>query len=406
MPLCIVNSAGVLIRKEWVRKAPELGEIVSKVVDGRGGRRGRAAIVIPTFRADALMDEHLRRLSLQKSRSFDVIIVYSPGDGQVRETHGIRAVHIWRNWDGGSAGGFYVGEKYAVGEGYEFVILADNDCLPVSETLVESLVGAASGGLSMPYIISGQMPASPNGIIAHYGCIGAGVLKEAGLTFLPFHMGGEDFELLGRIEGTGRKAQYTRDTAAHPASSLIACPPSKAFGYLRGGGIKRILLDPYQSAFAYFLASLMGALAMFFLNPAISLAMLAGLFSAAGMDFSAWKGESGAPQAGKPAGILYGQAGALEYFFRLPGYFGREVVFEDRAGLQGIPVLFLARRAWLKSQGKGYLISDNRTYFLFPLRVLVVLAAFPLAALAALLLCSAGYLNKMRLGIRTYGYGK
>ncbi len=120
----------------FLRRGPELGELVAETRDGRKGGRKRIAVAIPTRNWNEILSEHVKRLSKQAFRDFDVIIVYGEDDEFLDDVCGLPVVHIRRKADCGSAGGFYIGEKFAFDEGYDMVVLADNDALPDSDSLV------------------------------------------------------------------------------------------------------------------------------------------------------------------------------------------------------------------------------------------------------------------------------
>ncbi len=227
LPGNILNqpSSGYVMRDGWKKEGPALDELVLETKDGRKGKRA-LAIVITSFQARESLAEHLRRLSRQSRKDFDIIAVYGEKD-EFLETPGWAGVlHVREKGRMGCAGANYIGQKIALQEGYESVILADDDCMPVSDDLVEKLAGSP-GDCAMPNAGYGGQEAVSGFIIHHYGILRRGALEKAGLTYLPFGNGGEDLELIARIRKAGMKISHADAGGCHPAAAPMM---------LEGGG--------------------------------------------------------------------------------------------------------------------------------------------------------------------------
>ncbi len=233
-------------KEEWLYRGPSLDEIVSESRDDRRGGQRRLAVIIPSYRDGAVLKAHLERLSKQTCRDFDVIAVYGEGDRFIAAPQA-SVLHIRRRFDIGSAGAFYAGEKKAIAEGYEYLIMADDDCLPESPHLLESIVESLKDShVAYPRVSYGG-EAARNGWIHHYAGMRREVLERVGFSYLPLYMGGEDVELECRIMAAGFRLSTVRALAAHPMYRpyhLLDGP--KAYYYCRGALIQLNLLRGFS----------------------------------------------------------------------------------------------------------------------------------------------------------------
>jgi GT2 family glycosyltransferase len=419
-------------KSDWLKKGPMLPQLIERVKDERDRRRNKTAIIIPTYLKNELLQEHLARLARQSHREFDVIIIYGEKDEFLDDACGHSAVHIRRSVDCGSAGAFYIGEKYALSEGYENVILADNDCLPVSRTLVRELVRSIENGadVAMPRI-SEDGAIFTNFVIAQYGCIRAEALKKIGFSYLPFYFGGEDLELLDRLLKHGYPFVVIDEVASHPAlrgMSILVRPPLKLFYYIRGGILRTYLKNGYREAFWHTFRRAMETAFFAPFNRGLTMNILKALFKASSMTFfSAGTEFEDYRNAVSPAvvdGTVFskdaeGEAGdkpsrpawggglraVLVGLSRMPAFLGKGVVFENEVRLSGVPALLAARRSWIKHDGRYYEISGNNPYPHFPIFLIYLLLATPFAFLLSLGLTFSGFVRKTVSGISTYRYG-
>jgi rhamnopyranosyl-N-acetylglucosaminyl-diphospho-decaprenol beta-1,3/1,4-galactofuranosyltransferase len=116
---------------------PELSEVI--ISEKRYGRIGKDTLVImPFYNSYDYLSRHIELLKRQTFKGFDLLIVLSSvSDGKkVDEILGTAApdygiIAVKRKDDTGSAGGFYAGQKYALEHGYQYMVITDDDCLPV-----------------------------------------------------------------------------------------------------------------------------------------------------------------------------------------------------------------------------------------------------------------------------------
>jgi len=431
----ITTGIGMLmmpINKKWLRKGPELPELVGEIRDERGGKRRKAAIVIPTRNGNDLTDRHLRLLSAQTCRDFDVIMVYGENDAFLPHTYGVPAVHLRRSMDCGSAGGFYTGEKFALENGYETLILADNDCFPESASLVKDLLKGTDNGTDVIFPgvrnIGGKKP-ERRGTLPQYGCMRAQMLTKVGLTYLPFYFGGEDNELLRRIMNHGYRIGYVNSAAYHPyAFSMFTCPLPKMRNYLRGETMSCYMTYHFHEGCLMIFTFILGGLFLAPFRKELSGIMMESVIRGSMMRF--FKPDAGTQDGSWPriyksaTGIevcrlaygrnpdetLFGKirgitSAWMKYIAQIPGTFGKDIIFDRNVGLSGMALAFLARTSWLRDNGKYYpVLQDNRPY-LFPLYaaffLLVVLLTIPIS----LALITLGYVRKSVLGVKPLGYG-
>jgi hypothetical protein len=401
-------------KQGWLRSAPHWRELVGEVRDCRKGGRRPIAIVIPTFRNNDLTDRHLKTLSSQDTQDFDVILVYGQDDGFLGDAD--NRVHIRRNADCGSAGSFFIGEGFALDNGYDKIILADNDCFPVSVDLVQKLGDAIDDGAEMvfPKIKDGAGKASPIMIVAQYGCISAETLRRIGLSYLPFYFAGEDIELLQRAKG--RRIAVVDAVADHRKEfSMFALDPRRVFYYNRGMMVTSILRGGRFKAFEHIFNMLLFSIAMLPFRPDLSVPLLKAISSSA--DLRLFKDaeaqgylaiERGKDVRGIETDMLLSEKDKMTLvkpLLCIPRFFGKEIIFKDTVGLGGLLASMTARRSWLRYKGECHKILDNKHFFLFPLFFAMIALAVPIAFTMALALTAFGFAKRRLIGVDTMGYG-
>jgi len=187
-----------------------------KCDDRKGGAKG-TAIIIPSNRGGALLQKHIAKLESQTLQDFDIIIVYGMECDFLPTPAWASILHLRRSWDFGSAGSFCAGEMVAVTEGYRKIILADDDCLPVSDDLIAKLSSALDHRHSAKTQIHLPPRIGPMDTVFHqYGAIRSEVFEEAGYSYLPMYSGCEDLELEQRIGSRFGPPMIVDAYATHP----------------------------------------------------------------------------------------------------------------------------------------------------------------------------------------------
>ena len=169
-------------------------------------KKADVAIVIPTFNAAETTITLLKRLESQRNIVFDVILIDAGKStdykqiSKVKTKLNILIKHL--KFDNGSAGSFYYGEKIAYEMGYEYIILDDNDAVPISKKLIYELVKNCTP----------EIATVPSNILIHKKNQNTILIKQFSFHFLTLHKG--MIKRIGYIREDlftfGDDAEYTR----------------------------------------------------------------------------------------------------------------------------------------------------------------------------------------------------
>jgi GT2 family glycosyltransferase len=209
---------------DWLRRGPELDELVASVSVIKTQPGKRCALIMPVHNELGYLKSHLDALKKQTTSDFDVIVVHSPGldvSWLKKTPYGMIILSLKEPL---GAGAFYAGEKYAFEQGYTAIILADVDALPISPGIVQRLAGLASADKGAVFIPSRKsLPGTSEGAPIHwYGAMNRSVLEQSGLSYLPLFFGGEDTELMQRMRGSGIRFVRVEDVFMdHPRAKHI-----------------------------------------------------------------------------------------------------------------------------------------------------------------------------------------
>ncbi len=410
---------------------PSAEELISESHDTRDGKC-RTAIVMPTSGDSEMVGRHLEALALQDFNEFDIIIVYAPGTGFVESP--LNILHVQEKEDNGIAGAYYLGQKLAISEGYERIILADDDCVPESTALVGELLGKCHKEIVYPRV-DYRPAASPlrEDVVNHYCCIPRDALLKSGLTYLPLYAGSEEFDLRQRLLDSGFKSAYAEAGVFHPREMpTLACGFRKTYYYGRGTLIGLMLWGRWMRMVAATFFHLMIGVSYFTLGrEGHARAVFSSAWDASGFrlfgsrsGFGEGKVLASGPEPDiivreepveGPDAILQMEERSLQVIlgrmskgiasFLKPGHFNKRIVFDGIYKIRDLPLLLLAKSSFLERDGKNYLLSGERS----PLRIigglLLVGMAIPLCAAAALALTMRGYFSKRATGADSRGYG-
>jgi GT2 family glycosyltransferase len=420
--------------EQWLQSAPELGELVAGISDRRKDRKGKIAVVIPSFNNNLLLKKQLEMLSKQTFSDFDIIAVYGKDDDLIDTPEWASMLHIKEKSRTGSAGAFYIGEKKALEDGYELITLADNDCVPVSEDLFEKFSDAADKGadVMLPHIIYVPSEKSQNGyVIHHYGCLKNEVFRKAGLSFLPFYFGGEDFELFERIRDSGFKVHNIDSLVSHPKNKPALISSEKRKYYCGRGELEALLINgKYLRAFTYTILYLEMGLA-FLLMGKKSLAdeIFRSVRNATSMEFFKSRNEplDETIEATVPekfdialseenihedkhwlnvnAGAAKRMSYLLSELLHSNHYFGKRVLVSERHDPADIIAMLMAKTAYIKFEGKYYLVHKNRGTLSIIGALFLLGLSLPFIMAGSFLLTLHGALNKKIRNISSQRYG-
>ncbi len=184
--------------KRWLTDGPKLGEIIEAIDDKRTAKN-EVAIIIPTFKGKSRLERQFEYLKKQTYRNFDVILVYGYEDEFIQNPE-FSIVHLKRNDDYGSAGGYYAGERYVLEQNYPYVIMADDDCFPVDENVIKELVAELKkeNVIVFPASDVGDPNSMPQ-LMGFFASMRTDIIRKAGLTWIPFHYYCEDIEWHDRL---------------------------------------------------------------------------------------------------------------------------------------------------------------------------------------------------------------
>ncbi len=217
-----------------------------------GEKKSDCAVVIPSGDSVRMLEAHLRRLARQNTHEFDVVII---GKASSRAPRRMNVVTYSEKYPLGSSGGFGIGQVLAYSLGYEYVINADIDCMPVSAGLVKKLKDVAGKTqmtvLPRPVLHSGAKGKIRWGYCPNqYGICPRQVLEEFGFEHFRFFRGAEDLEFQFRLEMAGR-LHYENDVeVSHKPFlfdhiSLLNSPSNKYIYYKRNDVIARTFMASY-----------------------------------------------------------------------------------------------------------------------------------------------------------------
>jgi hypothetical protein len=167
-------------------------------------------VIMPYYAEYDTLAMHLGFLDKQAFQKFDLIVVMennadsSKVVGLLRSMrHGFGIIACKRRENTGSAGGYFTGQKYALENGYGYVIMADADCIPEDSKLIEGMYAKRESGFvsATVYGIKGGIRTkfeSPS--INHYSLLSRSVMERYGLYYVPLYYYAEDGEYLERIK--------------------------------------------------------------------------------------------------------------------------------------------------------------------------------------------------------------
>lgn len=421
--------------KQWLGRAPAPEELIAREEDARRERSADVAVVIPTGRDTSLFEGHLKALASQSGADFDVIGIYSRDAEFVEPPASVSMLHVREMHAAGIAGAYYLGEKVAVREGYKKIILADSDCLPESAGVVAGLAGAASrADMSVPSIRYAPSSELMQGNIPHhYFCFNSRVFEMAGYTYLPFFIGGEEFDFRERTLNGGFSVAHADVRVSHPRLTPVQISPGrKTFQYHKGILEYRLLHRKHLAAWGFIATELALALALASLGLAgKARAVLLAVWHGTGMSLGCDRGlafggglpevtapddadEVVGPDSKKPlpddfSGRASGGAGRAALVIaavpRLPAFFGKMIIFEERNRASDIVLMMLSARSHIVFRGRCYEAVRRRGALGIAGSLLLVAAALPWALALSLPLWLRGTWNRMRCGIDTRGYG-
>ncbi|MBU0527959.1 glycosyltransferase [Candidatus Micrarchaeota archaeon] len=413
--------------------APKLESIISKKIDRRKGNHAKTAIVIATYQNPEVLKKHLDLLEKQSFKDFDIIIVYGENDNFL-DGAPEDILHIKEKGRNGCAGAFYIGQKTALDEGYENIISADDDCFPVSETLVEELVRRVQkeNTIAIPKWRRDKEKIQHE-YVFHYSCIPQKILRKSGLPFYPLFFGGDDVEMIERIKKMGINVEHTEATTYHELLEMpLTDNTQKRYLYSRGGFEAWLLLGNYARAFLFCFFHLTGATSfLIFRKNERAKGIVSAMINGSLMEFGNKKIPAAddvivveykkksldvvVDKSSDPSKLRYGSIFAgfprlirwpmksLLFFQDFKKYFGKTVVFVKRYERIHLPIMLMAKSAYLQGDEKTYELYKDRGKIGIIFGMLIMLILVPSVVVSSLFLVVIGIISSRN--IKTLGYG-
>jgi len=213
---------------------------LADIIKRYGKIKSDTLIIIPLLQEYDALSKHLDFLSQQSSKNFDVILLLNQLSDESKVLNFLdknkfdfSIILSKRKEDTGSAGGFFTGQKYALEEKYNYMIMADVDCMPIDKQLIENLLKHKDKdyvGLSVNSTVEGKrVGSSPASVVSWYSLISTRLVKKYGLYFMPLYFGGDDLEYMERI---GVSPYIIPNRARHADTTTVCHSPERYWLYI------------------------------------------------------------------------------------------------------------------------------------------------------------------------------
>lgn len=433
------------MEKTWLTEAPSCDDLVDEVADGRLPRKSRTAIIIPSYADQQTLARHLKALGNQTVSDFDVVVIYGNKDSFVNIDRKLSVLHIRQRTNIGCAGSFYLGQRICLEEGYQNLIFADDDCIPLSEDLVEMLVRSlGKSWMARPRIKTDSEDKLSRGVIHHYGSVRSECLKRSGLTYLPFFLGGEEFDLMRRLRKEGFGYEEIESIASHRSwPPLFIWEMDKIQAYSMGNILQLIIARDLLRSWISMSIHLQSAVGLMLIGKQDQTSRyLASAWRTSDCDFSRnWlsgprvvpialpceassfkednilkRSDSGGMdpeieafiqfEGKNPIANLLGRA--LEMIRekdRILASMNRNVLFDGWCNIRDFPYILLSKGSAIRFEGGTYVINRDRGLIEILLSCFCFLALLPLSVGLGFILSIRGIANAKIGRIKSEGYG-
>lgn len=183
----------------------------------RSKKRADTALILVTFNQKEMTSEYLNLLNSQTTRSDVIIVDQNSQDGTFEEIGSqykdVTLIKTKENY--GGAGGYYLGQRFAFEEGYEFIILSENDVFGFDNRIIEDLLSKAREDPSKIYRGTNSLKNAPCGLF-HFTIIHRNLLKRIGYIDHNYFFRGDDAEYGLRIQSLGIQIETIKNTLKHP----------------------------------------------------------------------------------------------------------------------------------------------------------------------------------------------
>jgi glycosyltransferase involved in cell wall biosynthesis len=252
--------------------------MMAKTIMELGYNNKKTLVIMPFHNKYDFLEKHLNLLKAQTVRRFDLLIVGSSGSDEktiwrmVSEKKPDFAVILCKRFeDNGAAGGFYTGERFAIENGYDRIIMAEEDALPVDNDVVEKLIKQSEKGSEVvtptcSFMIGDRIVFKASGV-HFYSLVTKDLLLKAGLHFIPVYLGAEDWIFFHQTP----KPVQVDASVTHPAWLSVFANFERNVGYRVNHAIFTCTYDPLT--FLYNFIALIPAHLIFGTNLAKSAGM-------------------------------------------------------------------------------------------------------------------------------------
>lgn len=238
------------------------------------GKKGTdLLLVLTSYASYPDVERHLGDLERQTFADFNLLLVLGLPFDDVklqalleRKKYPFGIIIAKENERRGCTGGFFAGQKYALEQGYKYIIMADDDYVPIDKTLIESLYANREKGYVVPTVnfVEGEYRKQAfAGGPAQYSLFSTEIFKKYGLYYLPLFHGADDAEFMERMGS--RKGFQVQERVEHPyiAGRRLFSLFDRAWLFL----LQALIIIKDRGALLYSLAqfALMLSVALFFL---------------------------------------------------------------------------------------------------------------------------------------------
>ena len=166
-------------------------------------QRGNIALILVTYNQK---DVTMKTLALLQEQTVvpDIIVVDNFSDDGTKEIieRQFPLVTVLRTKGNyGGSGGYCIGTRYAYKEGYEWIIMSDNDAFPISKNLIEELVDSASENVvTQPWNVDEDTKGGYHFWFFHYVCVHRLIYCKVGFPKFDFFIYGDEVEFSNRLK--------------------------------------------------------------------------------------------------------------------------------------------------------------------------------------------------------------
>lgn len=172
-------------------------------------RKADLLVVISSFNGYGLVERHLELLSRQTYQEFNVLLVLGVPFEDAKLVQWLEkrkfpfgVIIAKENERRGCSGGFFTGQKYALEKDYRYVIMADDDCMPVDRELLGELWRNRKALYVVPTTVFVEGSYRKKGFAAgptQYSLYSTDIFRRYGLYYLPLFHGADDGEYMERV---------------------------------------------------------------------------------------------------------------------------------------------------------------------------------------------------------------